>query len=51
MEESVEEPIIERHGEAFKLGERLTVIGRKLEPGDSAPDFLLDTFDAESGAI
>lgn len=47
----MEEPTIERHGEAFELGERLTVIGRKLEPGDIAPDFLLDTFDAESGAM
>ena len=36
----------ERTGEAFELGERLTVIGRRLEPGDPAPDFALDCLDA-----
>ena len=35
----------ERTGEAFELGEQLTVVGRKLQPGDPAPDFALDWFD------
>src|SRR3954469_16650079 len=35
----------ERTGEAFELGERLTAMGRKLQPGDAAPDFALDSFD------
>jgi thioredoxin-dependent peroxiredoxin len=47
----MDEPAIERHGEAFELGEQLTVVGRKLEPGEIAPDFILDTFDTEAGAI
>src|SRR5262245_55876218 len=42
---------LERHGEAFELDERLTVLGRKLEVGAQAPDFTLDTFDAVQGAI
>jgi len=37
--------IEERTGEAFELGERLTVVGGKLEPGDVAPEFELDCFD------
>jgi len=41
----------ERTGEAYELGEQLTVVGRKLRPGDPAPDFALDTFDAEAGTI
>ena len=32
----------ERVGEAFAQGEHLTVIGRKLQLGEVAPDFLLD---------
>jgi thiol peroxidase len=32
----------ERHDEAFEGDIRLTVIGRKLRPGDPAPDFALD---------
>jgi thiol peroxidase len=35
----------ERIGEAFELGEQLTVVGRKLTAGDPAPDFALDYFD------
>ena len=35
----------ERTGEAFEFDERLTVVGVKLRPGDSTPDFGLDTFD------
>src|SRR6266550_5719912 len=34
----------ERTGEAFELGEQLTVVGPKLRPGDPAPDFALDHF-------
>lgn len=41
----------ERTGEAFELGEQLTVVGRKLKPGDTAPDFSLEQFDAEAGAM
>lgn len=37
--------IEERMGEAFELGEQLTVVGSKLKPGDAAPDFELDYFD------
>jgi len=40
-----------RTDEAYELGEQLTVVGRKLRPGDPAPDFALDAFDAEAGAI
>jgi thiol peroxidase len=47
----MEEPMIERRDEAFELGERLTVVGRKLEPGEAAPDFELEAFDAGAGAI
>jgi thiol peroxidase len=36
---------IERTGEAFELGEQLTVIGRKLHPGDAAPAFALGHWD------
>jgi thiol peroxidase len=32
----------ERTDEAFELGERLTIVGKKLLPGEVAPDFLLD---------
>ena len=41
----------ERTGEAFELGEQLTVIGHKLASGDAAPDFALERFDAEAGAL
>jgi thioredoxin-dependent peroxiredoxin len=40
----------ERTGEAFEAGARLTVVGRKLQPGDPAPDFALDYLDPD-GAI
>jgi thiol peroxidase len=43
--------VIERVGEAFEFDEQLTVVGARLRPGDQAPDFELDTMDAESGAI
>lgn len=38
----------ERSGEAFELGEQLTVVGKKLQAGDTAPDFALDSFDGET---
>ncbi len=41
----------ERIGEAFEFGEQLTVIGRKLQVGDTAPDFALDHFDPASSAM
>lgn len=41
----------ERVGEAFELGEQLTVVGKKLRPGDAAPDFELDYFDAAAGTM
>ena len=41
----------ERLGEAFEFDEQLTVVGRRLEIGEPAPDFALDTLDAENGAI
>ncbi len=37
----------ERTGEAFELGEKLTVLGSKLQVGQGAPDFALDQFDGE----
>jgi thioredoxin-dependent peroxiredoxin len=37
--------MIERIGEAFELGEQLTVEGGKLQPGDPAPPFALEHFD------
>jgi len=43
--------IPERQGEAFELDERLTVLGHKLDVGMLAPDYALDTFDTEQGAI
>jgi thiol peroxidase len=41
----------ERVGEAFELGEQLTVLGPQLRPGDSAPDFSLETFDPETQTL
>jgi thiol peroxidase len=38
-------------GEAFELGEQLTVVGPRLQPGDEAPDFALETFDTDEGAM
>src|SRR3954462_8004717 len=35
----------ERTGEAFEFDEQLTVVGSKLNPGDTAPEFELDYFD------
>src|SRR5215469_4927926 len=41
----------ERTGEAFELGEHLTVIGNKLQPGEQAPGFILDYLDPTDSAI
>jgi thiol peroxidase len=41
-------PLEERKGEAFELGEQLTVVGKKLRPGDKAPDFELEHFDGSN---
>jgi len=41
----------ERTGEAFGLGEQLTVLGGKLQPGATAPAFTLDSFDPAAGAM
>ena len=38
----------ERTGEAFELGEALTVVGRKLRAGEAAPEFALDWLDGEA---
>jgi thioredoxin-dependent peroxiredoxin len=41
----------ERTGEAFELGEQLTVVGRKLAVGEPAPDFELERFDPATSAM
>lgn len=41
----------ERTGEAFEQQERLTVLGSKLQPGQQAPEFVLDHFDATTGVM
>ena len=41
----------ERTGEAFEFDEQLTVVGRKLEPGDRAPDFALAHLDRATDAV
>lgn len=51
MQESTAATYEERHGEAFELGDQLTIVGRKLVPGEMAPDFELETLDADSGAL
>lgn len=43
--------MIERAGEAFELGEQLTVSGQKLQVGDIAPDFALDYLDPSDGSL
>jgi thioredoxin-dependent peroxiredoxin len=42
---------VECTGEAFEFDEKLTVVGAKLNVGDMAPDFVLDRWDAEAGAM
>jgi thioredoxin-dependent peroxiredoxin len=46
-----DQELVERLGEAFELDERLTVLGRRLRPGDDAPDFELACFDAHGGTM
>jgi thiol peroxidase len=41
----------ERVGEAFELGEQLTVVGPRLRAGDRAPDFALESFDSGEGVL
>jgi thioredoxin-dependent peroxiredoxin len=41
----------ERTGEAFELGEQLTVAGRKLQPRETAPEFALEHLDPAEGTI
>jgi thiol peroxidase len=41
----------ERTGEAYEGEAQLTVMGRKLRPGDRAPDFSLDYLDPADGQI
>ena len=41
----------ERSGEAFELGEQLTVIGRKLAIGELAPPFTLDSFSSSESLM
>jgi len=41
----------ERIGEAFELGEQLTVIGPRLQRGQPAPAFTLDSLDAPDAAM
>ncbi|MEP6775915.1 MAG: thiol peroxidase, partial [Chloroflexota bacterium] len=38
----------ERTGEAYELDEKLTVLGPKLQPGNVAPEFVLDSFDGNT---
>jgi len=41
----------ERVGEAYELGEQLTVVGPRLQVGDRAPDFALESLDPAAGAM
>jgi thioredoxin-dependent peroxiredoxin len=41
----------ERTGEAFEFDEKLTVVGDKLEPGSTAPDFELDFMDPSDSTM
>jgi len=41
----------ERSNEAFEEGFLLTVVGRKLQPADAAPDFELEHFDPVTNAM
>lgn len=43
--------VIERTGEAFELGDQLTIVGAKLRPGDVAPEFTLERFDNAAQAM
>lgn len=41
--------MFERIREAFEFDEKLTAVGKKLQVGDSAPDFVLDHTDPATG--
>ncbi len=41
----------ERTGDAFELGEKLTVVGRRLQPGGVAPEFVLDWLNPAASAV
>jgi thiol peroxidase len=43
--------VCERTGEAYELGELLTVIGRQLLVGEPAPPFTLDCLDTPDGSL
>jgi len=43
--------MVERVGEAYEFGEQLTVVGAKLQPGDAAPAFALESLDPATGAM
>jgi len=43
--------LVERVGEAFELGEKLTVIGARLQRGVPAPEFELDRLVPETAAM
>ena len=43
--------MVERVGEAFELGEKLTVIGARLQRGVPAPEFELDRLVPETAAM
>jgi thiol peroxidase len=43
--------VIERTGEAFELGDQLTIVGAQLRPGDVAPEFALEHFDNAAQAM
>lgn len=43
--------LVERVGEAFELGEKLTVVGARLKRGMPAPDFELDRLVLDTGTI
>jgi thiol peroxidase len=47
----IEEGLMERVGEAFELDQGLTVIGRRLQVGEAAPDFALDYLDPADSQI
>ncbi len=43
--------MVERRGEAFELGEQLTVVGKKLEQGEKAPQFELEYMDPADSSM
>ncbi len=43
--------LVERVGEAFELGEKLTVVGARLERGVRAPEFELDRLVPDTGTL